>query len=258
MAQDFTFKPFSGVGIVGLFPRLTGTNVGGGIDLGEAPVFKVTQQVPFVEMNTSRDTSRGVAFRMAQRKGANVEIQLRTVSDPVLALLTGGAWTEIAASTAVTGWVAPADLVVGHMIRLPAKNVSAVTVTDSTAGSPKTLPPAQYDLDLMGGTLKLLDIASGGPYVQPFKVNYTPGAVKVLGGLKVTDQEYLVQLNGTNAHDGERGIFEGFKFRFAADGDQDWISEEYGTFTLRGALLQDPARTPSSAGGQYYDFIKAG
>lgn len=259
MARDLTFQPFSGVGIVTMYERNTDGSAKAGFDLGEAPVFKLTQQAPVVEMNTVRSADRGVAFRMAQSKGASLEIQLKTLNDFNLELITSGVWTETAASAAVVGWSAPADLVVGNVIKLPARNVSAVAVKDSTGGAAKTLPPASYELDPVGGTIKLLDIATGGPYVQPFKVDYTPGAVKVLGGLKATDKEYIVQLNGTNAQDSSRVIFEGFRFRFAAEGDSDWISEgPYGTWTLRGSLQKDELRGAGSAGGQYYALTKPG
>ncbi len=259
MPLDYkTFAPFSGVGIVTMYPRLAGGALAGGFDLGEAPVFKITQNVPSVELNTSRDTSRGVAFRMAQSKGAQLEIQLRTLSTFNLQILTGGSWTETAAGSAVPGWTAPEGLVVGSVVRLPARNVSAVTVKDSTAGTAKTLVAGtDYELDAAAGTIKILDLDVSGAVVQPLKIDYTPGAVQTLGALKATDTEYLVQLSGTNAHNGERGILSGFKFRFAAEGDSDWISAEYGTYTLRGSLLQDETRLANSAGGQYYEFVKA-
>jgi hypothetical protein len=255
MPLNLTYKPFSGVGAVSLFKRNVDGSAGGGYDLGEAPVFKTSSEIPVAEMKTSRDSARGTAFRMAQSKGVGLEIQLRTLDDYTLGLLTSGVWSDVAGGAAVNNWVAPNNLVVGQVIKLPARNVSTVSVVDSS-GSPKTLPPAQYELDAVAGTIKLLDITAGGAYVQPFKVTYTPGAVKVLGGLKATDEELIVQLNGTNAYDGERVIFEGFRFRFAAEGDADWISEEFGTFTLRGSLLLDTTRTANSAGGQYFSMTK--
>jgi hypothetical protein len=256
MALNLNFAPFSGVGIVSLFARNVDGSPGAGFDLGEAPSFKTTQQSPVSEMNTSRDSSRGVAYRMAQSKGAGVEIQLRTLDDFTLSLLTSGVWADVAAGSALVDWVAPTGLVAGQMIKLPAENVTAVSVKDSS-GSPKTLPAGQYELDPMGATIKLLDITTGGAYVQPFKVSATPGAVKVLGGLKAAETDYIVQLNGTNAYNGERGIFKGYKFRLAAEGDADWISDDYGTYTIRGSLLLDSTRLASSAGGQYYSWTKA-
>ncbi|MFN0185121.1 MAG: hypothetical protein ACKVQR_15010 [Aquabacterium sp.] len=256
MALDLTFKPFSGVGVVTLYPIVSGA-ANAGYDLGEAPVFKLSTESPVAEMKTSRDSARGTAYRMAQSKAANLEIQLRTLNDYNLSLITGGVWTDVAGGSQVVDWVAPTGLVLNQVIRLPARNVSTVSVKDSS-GTPKTLPSGQYELDALGGTLKLLDITTGGAYVQPFKVTYTPGAVAVLGGLKAPDADFLVQLNGTNAYNGERGIFEGFKFRFAQEGEADWISEEFGTWTLRGSLLLDTARLSNSAGGQYYSWTRAG
>jgi hypothetical protein len=254
MALDLSFKPFSGAGIVTMHAISNGV-VGAGFDLGEVPAFDITQQAPVSEMKTSRDTTRGVAFRMAQSKTANLKMTLKTLSDYTLGLLTGGAWTEVAAGAVVAGWAAPADLVVGNVIRLPDRNVSAVTVKDSTA-VPKVLPPASYELDAFAGSIALKDITTGGPYVQPFKVDYTPGVVKVLGANKAPDTDYLVMLNGTNAYDGERAVLEAFKFRFAAEGDSKWISEDYGDWTLNGSLLRDESRSANSAGGQYYAIYK--
>lgn len=257
MALDLTFQPFSGVGIVTMFPRASDGSLGAGFDLGQAPVFKISHQVPTLELNSSRDVARGVAFRMGQRKVANLEIQLRTINDFTLGLLTGGSFADVAADSAVVGWEAPDDLVVGSVIKLPHKNVSAVTVTDST-GSPLTLLVAGYELDAVGGTITLKDITTGGPYTQPFKVGYTPGATKVIGALKAAETEYTVQLNGTNAYNGERVIVEGFNFRFTSEGDRDWISEEFGTYTLNGSLLIDETRSASGISGQYYSITKPG
>lgn len=254
MALDLSFKPFSGAGIVTMYPVLAGV-VGVGFDLGEVPAFDLTQQAPSLEMKTSRDTSRGVAYRMAQSKAASLKMTLKTLSDYTLSLLTGGTWTDVAASAAVVGWVAPAGLVVGNVIRLPSRNVSAVVVKDST-GAPKTLPVGSYELDAFAGTIALKDITTGGPYAQPFKVDHTPGVVKVLGANKALESEYLVLLNGTNAYDGERVVLEAFKFRFAAEGDSKWISEEYGEWTLSGSLLRDESRSANAAGGQYYSITK--
>lgn len=258
MALDhLNFAPFAGAGVISMFKRnaTTGALDTGGYDLGEAPVFKLGKNVPTAEMNTSRTTDRGVAFRMAQSKSATVEIQLGTLTDFTEALLNNGSWTESAAGAAVTGWVAPSALEVGQMIKLPARNVSLVVVKDST-GTPKTLPAGQYELDPVGGTIRLKDITTGGAYVQPFKVDYTPGAVKVLGALKLVDEDWAVHFNGFNAYDGTRKIVEVFRFRFGAEGESEYITEQYGKWTIKGSVLRDDTRLASSAGGQYYSITE--
>lgn len=258
MALDhLTWQAFSGVGPVMFFERDGAGLPKGGFDLGEAPAFNINQQAPAVEMNTTRDASRGVAFRMSQNKAANLSIELQTLSDFNLSLLTSGEWTEAAAGSPVVDWVAPTGLLVGQVIKVPANNLSAVSVEDST-GSPVTLPAGQYELDAVAGTIRLLDITTGGPYVQPFKVSYTPGAIKTLGAFKGADKEWTVQFNGTNAVDGSRAIVEVYRYRFATEGQIAIKQTEFGTWQLNGSILLDTTRQPSAAGGQYYKLVKPG
>lgn len=257
MPLDLTWQPFSGVGAVMFFERDGAGLPLGGFDLGEAPGFNITNNAPAVEMNTTRDVSRGTAFRMTQSKAAALSIELATLTDFNWQLLTSGVWTEAAAGAPVADWVAPSGLVVGQVIKVPAQNLSAVSVVDST-GAPKTLPVGQYELDAVGGTIRLLDITTGGPYVQPFKVSYTPGAIKTLGAFKASDKEYVVHFNGTNAVDGSRAIVEAYRFRFASEGQMAFKQTEFGTYQLNGSLLLDSTKLASSSGGQYYKLVKPG
>lgn len=256
MSFDLTMKPFSGAGIVTMYPLTNGVP-GAGIDMGEVPTFDIGQEAPVAEMKTSRDQSRATAFRMAQSKAASLNLQLNTLNDATLAMLTSGTWSDVAAAGAVVGWAAPTGLVVGNVIRLPNRNVSAVAVKDSTGGGAKNLVAGtHYELDAIAGTVRLLDITAGGPYVQPFKVDFTPGAVSVLGAFKAPDQDWLVMLNGTNAYNGDRVILEGFKFRFGAQGQSKWISNDYGQWQINGSLLLDSTRAANSVGGQFYSVTK--
>jgi hypothetical protein len=51
------------------------------------------------------------------------------------------------------------------------QNVSAVQIQDSDA-TPKTLPVSQYSVNAKHGLLVVLDATSGGPYTEPFTVDY--------------------------------------------------------------------------------------
>ena len=259
MALDLNFKPFSGVGIVSLYRRnpATGLPSGGGMDLGETVKLDITNSAPKLEMNTSRSPDRGVAFSMAQNKSGNVTMTLKTVSDPVWALLTSGSWTESAGAAAVQGWTAPTGLAVGELLKLPHQNVSSVVIKDST-GAPVTLQAGVHyqagaDAD-MAGTYKLLSLQG---ITQPLKVDYTPGAVKVLGGLKAPDEDWIVFFNGTNAYNNERHLMEIFKFRFSPDGAISMISDggQYPEFSISGSMQKDETKAVGSAGGQYYKMV---
>lgn len=258
MALDYvTYAPFSGVGIVSLYKRdaVTGLPSAGGFDFGETSKLDLTNQSPKLEMNTSRSADRGVAFSMAQSKTGSLAIEVRTLSEPMLALLTGGVWTETAAASAVVGWEAPDNLLVGQIIKLPVQNVSAVAVKDS-AGSPATLVAGtDYELDAVGGTIKLKSL---GSYTQPFTVDYTPGAVKTLGALKAADEDFILHFNGTNAQDNSRVVLEVYRFRLAPEGAIGLINTEYGTYQINGSIQKDETKSPSAAGGQYYKLVKQG
>lgn len=257
MALDhLKFSPFSGVGVVNAFKRnaVSGAIDSAGYDFGESTAFKIKRAGAPVEMNTSRTTDRGVAYRMPGTSKVSAEIKFKTLPPFVESLMSRGTWTEQAAGNAVTGWTAPM-VEVGQVIFLPSRNVNTVTVKDS--GS-KTLPVGQYSLDPVGGTIRVTDLTTGGPYTQPLKVDYTPGAVKVMSALagSVAD-EYLLQFNGINAYDESRKAVSAWRCRFNFEGEQDFIMEQYGEYTLMADLLKDDTRQASAVGGQYYALYQA-
>jgi len=253
MPMDLSFAPFSGVGVVTLYKRdANGAVTTAGWDMGEASALKLSTKSPSAEMNTSRDVSRGTAFRWAQSKTGGVEITCKTLHDQLLALLTGGTWTDVAAAQALASWAAP-TVEVNQVVRLPGKNYVSITSVVDSSGTPKTLAASQYDVDLVAGTIKFKDITTGGAYVQPFKVTAPAGnAYRTLGALKASDSEYLLTFAGTNSVDGKRVALEAYRIRFDGENDQDWITEDAGTYTLKGGVLKDDTRQASDAGGQFY------
>lgn len=262
MGMDLDFKPFSGVGIVSFYRRnpSTGLPSSGGYDLGETVKLDITNTAPKLEMNTSRSAERGVAFSMAQSKTGAVAIELKTVNDFIWGLLTSGSWTEAAAGGAVTGWTAPSGLVAGQFIKLPHQNVSGLVIKDS-AGSPATLVAGtDYETGtdpLIAGAFKLKNVTG---FTQPFKVDYTPGAVKILGSFKAPDEDFIVFFDGTNAYDNSRILTEVFRFRFAPEGAMSMVSDgsQFPTYTLNGSIQKDETKPANSAGGQYYKMVKPG
>lgn len=257
MALDHVnFKPWSGTGIVTAYKRnpTTGAIASGGYDFGEA-LIKLGRTAGKVELKTVRDPSRGVAFRMGQSKSGDLEIVVKTLPPFVEQLIHGGTWTEYAASAAVAGWAAPAGIEVGMVIKLPAENVSAVTVTDNAG---KVLPATQYVLDAFAGTVRPTDLTTGGAYTQPLKVSYTPGARKVLGGFKMDpSEEYFVQASAWNGYNNERKLVQVYKVQWGQDGQDDWIQQdaEFGAWTIKGSMLIDTTRAATAPGGQFYSIV---
>lgn len=255
MPLDRTYKPYSGVGVISIHSRTAAGLPGVGEDMGETPSFKINVAQPQAEMKTFRDQSRGVAFRIAQSATGTVELQLATLSDPVLRLLTGGVWADTAAGAAVAGQVLP-TVEVGQVLALGPANVSGLVVTDST-GTPKTLAlGVNYTADLFAGTITITNLTTGGPFVQPLRAAYTPGAIATLGALKAASTEWWLKFAGTNAYDGSRSLVDAFRVQFGSDGDTQWIQEGYGSYTLKGTILRDTTKLDTSPGGQYYAIRK--
>lgn len=248
---------FSGVGLVSVAPRLASGLAGIGRFLGNCPSLKVSHSPDSVERNESMTTARGPYRRMTKTTQATIELVCDEFSKDNLAMFLFGRVDTVAAggtvaATAFAGGATTAK--VGSVLLMPDKNVTAVVITDST-GSPKTLVAGvNYDLDAFNGSIRLLDITTGGPFVQPFKYAYTKGAVDVVSGLAVPDQELWLNMAGTNVDTGERGVFDAYRCRFTPTENMDLINNDYQDYTLKGSILLDSTKTNAGVGGQYYRF----
>ena len=161
---------------------------------------------------------------------------------------------EVAQSTsAVTNKVISGDtLAVGDRLMLGAEEVSAVTIEDST-GTPKTLTAGtNYEIDLVTGRIKILDLTTGGPFVGPLKADFTPGAsnsVKLLTGVK---KQFWLSLVGVNTvvSGQPKGVLDLYKFEFSLPAAFAVINDTRGEFAVSGSVLSDALKSASGALGQ--------
>lgn len=246
---------FSGQGKIRVGTRLSTGLPGPSRWLGNASKFTLGQNEDTVERKESYTGNRLPHRKMTRGRGGELSITFDEWTHEGAAWALLGATTTVAAGAAVSNWVAPTGFVQGDTILLPHKNVSAVTVIDSS-GSPKTLPTGQYTLDAFAGSIELDDITAGGAYVQPFKVSYTPGAVSVIGGFKLLAPEIYVRLDGINTDDNSRVIVDVFRARLSPARQVDFISDDFADFELQGATLADLTRASNSAGGQFYSITQ--
>lgn len=249
---------FSGQGIVEIAPRLTNGRPGIFRDFGNASVFKITQSVDNVERNESRTGSRLPLRRLTRSQGGTIQLVGDEFNKENFALATLGISAAVAAGAAVTDYVLPSPLAVGDIVALGGKNVTAVAIKDST-GSPKTLPfPGGYELDALAGSIKILNITTGGAYVQPFKADFTPGAVNVIGAFKAANAEFFLRLKGINTDNANaRGICDVFRVRFNPTKALDLINNDFMDWDLDGAILADLTRSSADPEGQFYSWTEA-
>lgn len=248
---------FSGQGIVSLAPRLASGQPGVFRDFGNASVFKISQQVQTVERQESRSGGRLPLRRLTKSTGGTLQIVGDEFNKDNFALAVLGVATAVVASDPVAGYVLPSPLAVGDTVILPAKAVTAVAIKDST-GAPKTLPVGGYELDGFSATIKIKDLTAGGPYTQPFKVDFTPGAASVIGAFKNTTAEFYVRLDGVNTDNAnKRGICDVFRVRINPAKALDLISNDFLDFDLECAMLADLTRSAAAADGQFFGWYEA-
>ncbi|MDO9094436.1 MAG: hypothetical protein Q8R98_04285 [Rubrivivax sp.] len=222
--------------------------------IGNASVFRVAQNEDTVERSESYTGNRLPNRRMTRSRGGEITIVFDEFSPENMAIALLGQNTLVAAAAAVTNYGFPTGAVVGDSLIMPAKNVTAVTVVDST-GSPKTLVAGtNYELDAFAGRIDILNLTSGAPYVQPFKANFTPGAHNVQGAFKLLSTELYIRMDGINTDDNSRVICDVFRNRLSPARQLDLINEDFNDFELAGSVLADLTRSAASAGGQFYSL----
>lgn len=222
--------------------------------IGNASVFRVAQNEDTVERKESYTGNRLPNRRMTRGRGGEITITFDEFSKENMAIALLGSNTAVAASAAVTNSPFPTGAIVGDTLVMPRKNVSAVTIKDST-GAPKTLTAGvNYELDAFAGTIRLLDLTTGGAFVQPFKADFTPGAVNVVGAFKLLSTEVYVRMDGINTDDGSRVICDVFRTRLSPSRQMDLINDDFNDFEVSGSVLADLLRQSSDAGGQFYSL----
>ncbi|WP_373388989.1 hypothetical protein [Pseudomonas alcaligenes] len=136
----------------------------------------------------------------------------------------------------VTGETFPTGLAVGDQVKLDHPFVSALAITDS-AGTPATLPPANYSLESANaGLIKLLNL---GALVQPFKAAYTYAARTSFTMFTAAPPERYILLDGINTETNEPVIVTLYRCKFDPVSDLGLIHDEYGSFQLSGSVLYD-------------------
>lgn len=246
---------FSGVGYVSIHARTVGGGKGIGRLVGNCPKLSIKQEPKSVERNESMTTSRSPLRRMTQATSSSIELVTDEFNKKNFALAVRGRIDEVAADAGTTiNHVFPTGAAVGDILAVPHRNINTLVVTDST-GSPKTLVlNTNYTVDAFSGHITLIDITAGGAYTQPFKAAYKQGAVTVVAGLALPDDEIWVCMNGVNADTGQKGVLDCYRVRLDPAQTLDFINNDYQDFTLTGTVLQDTTKLANAVGGQNFQF----
>ncbi|MCT9070797.1 hypothetical protein N6G06_05395 [Cupriavidus gilardii] len=161
---------FSGQGRVYIGARDTAGNPQGLSFVGNVPELKVSLSVETLEHQESTSGQRLTDLQLIKTKKGEFACTLEELIAVNLGLALYGTTIEQVSGT-VTAEALPNPVTAGSLYLLAKQNVSSVVVKDAS-GTPKTLPVAQYSLNAKHGSLVINDKTTGGPYVEPFKVDY--------------------------------------------------------------------------------------
>lgn len=241
---------FSGQGRVYIGARDAAGNPLGLSYVGNVPELKVSLSVETLEHMESTSGQRLTDLQLIKTKKGEFACTLEELIAVNLGLALYGTTVEQTSGT-VTSEVLPNPVTVGSLYLLAKQNVSSVVVKDASA-TPKTLPAAQYSLNAKHGSLAINDKTTGGPFVEPFKVDYAYGAAKSTALFTQPLPERWVRFEGLNTADGNREVvIDLYRVAINPAKELSIITEELLKFELSGQVLADMSKPVGGDLGQF-------
>ena len=241
---------FSGQGRVYIGARDTAGNPKGLNFVGNVPELKVSLSVETLEHQESTSGQRLTDLQLIKTKKGEFACTLEELSPANLGLALYGTTTEQVSGT-VTAEALPNPLTLGSLYLLAKQNVSSVVVKDSSA-TPKTLPVGQYSLNAKHGSLSITDKTAGGPFVEPFKVDYAYGAAQSTALFTQPLPERWVRFEGLNTADSNREVvIDLYRVAINPAKELSIITEELLKFELSGQVLADTFKSAAGDLGQF-------
>jgi hypothetical protein len=241
---------FSGQGRVFIGARDTNGNPQGLVFVGNVPELKVSLSVETLEHQESQSGQRLTDLQLIKTKKGEFSCTLEELIQSNLELALYGSTAAVSGGT-VTAEALPNPVTLGSLYPLAKQNVSGVVVKDSSA-TPKTLPSAQYTVNPKHGSLIINDKTAGGPYVEPFKVDYSYGAASVTAMFTQPLPERWVRFEGLNTADANREVLiDLYRVAINPAKDLSMIGSDLMKFELSGQVLADFTKPATGQLGQF-------
>ena len=241
---------FSGQGRVYIGARDAAGNPAGLAFVGNVPELKVSLSVETLEHQEAQSGQRLTDLQLIKTKKGEFACTLEELSSGNLALALYGHSTTVAAGT-VTGEALPNPVTAGHLYPLAHQNVSAVQIQDGSS-PPKPLPATQYQVHARHGSVLILDATTGGPYVEPFTVDYAFGAAQSTAMFTRPLPERWIRFEGLNTADANREVvIDLYRVAINPAKELSIITDELLKFELSGQVLADLSKPTDGELGQF-------
>lgn len=202
------------------------------------------------ERQESYSGNRLTSVRLTKSRKAEFSLTLNAFSKLNLALALSVTPVDVAAGN-VTGEILPAGLLVGDVVALDHRDISALVLTDSAA-TPKTLVAGtDYVIEsAAAGLVRILSLGSPA-YTQPFKAAYSYADAVRLPMFTATQNERYLLLDGVNVVDGSRVRVRLYRCAFDPVQQLDLITDSLSSLALSGAVLFDATNAADAALGGF-------
>ena len=218
--------------------------------LGNVPEFELEISAEVLEHVESMTGKRTTDFTMVQTTSVNFSGQLEKVDKENLKYIVSGETTEVTTKT-ITG-ANIGTVVAGQEIKLGGYNLSAVSFKDSTSGTPVTVDPAKYTVDLKFGTVTFKDVAG---LTMPLLASYTTGAVTHTTLAADFETEYELFFKGINTANGEHMAVRLWRTKKSPETTFPLIHEELGQYSISGQALSDVTKQNDATLGLYGHIV---
>lgn len=208
-------------------------------ELGNQTALKLSIESERFEKYETKTGKRQKVFEKTKTRGVMLEMTLDEQKREDVALAFQATMNSTQAE-AITDANISDILKVGDEIKLDGFNLTAISLTDSTATPVTAMLDTHYAVDEKYGTIKILSLDG---LTQPLKASYMTGETEttVLFSLP-DDAEYYLLFKGVNSTNDKRLALELWRFKPEVQGKMDFINEETGEISINGSALADPKK----------------
>lgn len=209
-----------------------------------------TDEYNHFETETGNDM---IDLTVAGNKTGKFDLTLEKFLSDNLAMVLYG--TVLAQDTsAVSGEKTPTGVKAGQRIYTRKPYISNVVVKDS--GGKTLVASTNYVVgDADQGRLEFTNLTTGGPFTQPFLIDYTPSKASTSVNMFTNvGQEYAVLFEGVNAISAQatqKVRVELYRWKPSPIQDFDLKAKELLRLPISGGLLDDPTKASDAVLGRY-------
>lgn len=218
--------------------------------LGLTDSFEFGLDVQKDDVFEKEDGQRLLAASLITSKKGTINVKCQEATKDNLALAFWSTAATITAGT-VTAEVFPPTVVAGNVIRTKKPKISAPVLKDST-GAPKTLVlDTNYKvLNADLGSIEILELTTGAPYVMPLKLDYSNAAMQNIPMFGTIPGYWWLRFEGIDRVDGAYKLIELYNC------DLDPLKQlatkgGFMTLDISGGVLYDSTKAADPVLGQF-------